>query len=451
MNSQVYLNPTPLSIISIPRDKVWLFSAPILRLLSQEADRCPQTDFLETKEESESESLEEDDFHDDDSFHALSLSDNDSDAMASSHISGGLALRESPLSRLRSKTDNSSKSDPLAGSFESISELASPVGKAASDTDENDDDENYFFHIAYNPSECTVMCAALEFSRLFEAPLAACKQLGYHDVEVLPEQFLNLQVDSEGEFNTSARILELTKPLSQHNISLFFLSSHFTDIVLIPHRFKKQVINILTKKNFEFSDISNSYIINRNLEIESLLSASEEDSDSPKDDNKTMQWFDQANIVPHIQKKVKLLLTGARPRRVKHCLLKASQCIASQDVPDYFSITRTSLNEVSLILPGSTRKRSTMGFDFQNIIGSAMDTIIPITVDLSELPLDSAGIVAGLASSLVDSMKSLQEPVSGRFEMNYLSMARSGIIMIPKENLKVVTKVVENMKYGTKE
>lgn len=91
-----------------------------------------------------------------------------------------------------------------------------------------------------------------------------------------------------------------------------------------------------------------------------------------------------------------------------------------------------------------------MGFDFRSIIGSALDVITPVAVDLSKLPIDSAGIVAGLASSLWESVRLIDEPETERFDMNYLSMARSAVVLIPRENLAVVTKMVNNMRLDLK-
>lgn len=261
---------------------------------------------------------------------------------------------------------------------------------------------------------------------------------------MLNDSFISLQVDTEGEFNNSARILELTRPLSQHKISLFFLSNHFTNIVLIPLAFQDKVIEILTHNSFEISDVSNSYIANGNTP--DLAPSDFADLPLAVDVRlHALQLLKDAHVKPKIHRKMKLLLTGARPGEVKQSILKTLQCIASNNVPEYFAITRSSLSEISLILPGSSRKRAAMGFDFRSIIGSTSDAIIPITVDLTKLPLDTTGIVAGLASSLLHSMKTIDESMTEELEMSYLSMARSAVIMIPQENLDVVTKMVKSM------
>ena len=66
-------------------------------------------------------------------------------------------------------------------------------------------------------------------------------------------------------------------------------------------------------------------------------------------------------------------------------------------------------------------------------MGSLLDTIIPISIDLSKLEINSTGIVAGLASKLSDTGL-----------LYYLSMARSGVIMIPKENIGVVGEILKS-------
>lgn len=450
MSGQVYLNPSRLSILSIPRDKVWIFSSAILKLLHQEAQQTPQSSFKSDLERDNSLSDELLDLEAELSDDSFQYDSEDTGRLGASTFSDLSVGKRALLTKHSSRTDNSSKSGPTGSSSESLAELSREPQLSDSELLLSEED-HHFFHIAYTPSECTVIFRTHANSGIFEEPLKVCQKLGYTDVVLLEKSYLNLQVDSEGEFNNSAKILELTKPLSQHNISLFFLSTHFTNIVLIPYDLKDKVIEILTEDNFIFSDISNSYILNGEVpdSAESLQTETNESSDSDAN-MKTMKILADANITPKIHRKVKLLLTGARPGEVKQSILKASQSIAASAVPDYFAITRSSFSEISLILPGSSKQRALMGFDFRSIIGSALDVITPVAVDLSKLPIDSAGIVAGLASSLWKSVRLNDEPETERFDMNYLSMARSAVVLIPRENLAVVTKMVNNMRLDLK-
>lgn len=438
--NQVRLDPTQLSILSIPRSLSWIFEAPILRLLHRESARTAQNRGF--ADDDQDEEFSEDD---------ISYDSGEDFDPSSSWESSRSSSKRGSLSRVKStgKVDNSCKDDAPhnSGGLSAQSACDNATSNARTDSDEaatdgaEDADGSFFFHIAYTPLECTVMCSSDVYKQYFVQPMELCQKAGLKDVFLIEEPFINLQIDSDGESNNSLRILELTRPLSENGISLFYLSSHFTDIVLIPHKAKDQVIQILSKHNFEFSDISNSYIINQRP----LPLPERQPSDSLANDIETaiLRLFRENDIAPKISRKAKLLLTGARPGEVSNSFLKVARCIGAGILPDYLAITRTSSNEVSLILPGSAKKRESLGFDFRSIIGSAMDIILPITVDLTRLPIDSTGIVAGLASHIINKSE------DSTFEMTYLSMARAGVVMIPEENLQKVTEVIGGFMGGS--
>lgn len=396
MNSQAHLNPTKLSIISVPRSKYWIFVSSILSLLYQESE----------KGSNESDSLSESDDEDEIPVHQLSLNGN---------------------SREGTPVDNSSKAREKSSN--NSSEVESDNLSVESCADYNDHD-NYFFHIAFTPEECTIICSKSKTDTLFRKPIQLCHQLGYNDVQLIEENFINLQINSDGS-DRSLQIIQLTRPLSDNGISLFFLSSHFGDIVLIPYRYKERVLDILTEKKYQYSDLSNSFIITNDVSIYAT-------------DSSKLDWLKDTQTRPHISSNIKLLLTGSRSGEVTNTIVKAATIIATDKVPPYFSITRTSINEVSLILPKSQKTRASLGFSASDIIGSELDVIVPIIVDLSLLPFDSPGIVAGLASKIMWGVDKLPNYVSYPFEMNYLSMARAGIIMIPEENVLFVSKVLND-------
>lgn len=463
MHTQAHLNPTELSILSIPRENCWIFASPILRLLHYESLKVNrfntgyESDFSTEEGEDETDEVdrrEEYEEYDDDMIQQIMTGLSSSWCIPNSNKRSirrneSMLRMSSSLEKSGLQVDNSSKADPQRDAFDSSDEsIGSDSIRGEDKGIENEKhDDNYFFHIAFTPIECTVICSSHLMKKLFEEPLNLCQQLNYDKVKLIDEFFLSLLIDSDGSFDNSSQILELTKPLSENDISLFFLSSHFSNIVLIPYNLKEKVIAILSKQNFEFSDISNSYIVSQ-IDDDSEL----EDADISQEieainlESRAFQLFKQTNIQPRINSNVNLLLTGARPGEVKNTILKTAKNISSGTIPDYFSITRTSVNEVSLLLPKSPRRRSLMGFSSKNIIGSIQDVIVPITVDLYKLPLDSTGIVAGLASRIINGVK-LAAQTDYPFEMNYLSMAQSAIIMVPKENLSLVSDILSNISY----
>jgi hypothetical protein len=443
MNTHVNINPARISIVSIPRDKYWIFTSSVLQLLYKESSSGNNS--LEYSEGD----LDEEDFdpllesssriHKRNSVSSANSSKRSS--TASTHFDSTNPLENSFKQSSTSSNpdsikppDNSSKIQDETWGTVRDRELSPEIST------DSDVEENYFFHIAFTPTECTIMCST-SLSYMFEQPLQICRELGYSDVKLLDDTFLSLQVDGDGCFDNSRRILELTKPLSDNSIPLFFLLSHFNDIVLIPYHLKEKVFTILTNKNFEFPDsVEGDDETNFNVQL-----AQEVDFRMLED--KTFSLFQEARIKPAIHSDMKLLLTGARSGEVNSTIMKTAKILTSAStIPAYFAITRTSINEVSLILPKSSKKRRLMGFDVKNIIGSTQDVIIPISIDFHKLPLDCTGLVAGVASKLLNGIKQLSSE-ENLFEMNYFSMARSGIIMIPQENVEIVGKVLDDINY----
>lgn len=394
----MHFNNVNLSVISLPRSKLWIFANAIVQLLYNAiGDENNHRDSSASSEDgTDSEHFAED--YD---------SDGDENDPASPFAKPSTESNEST----RKSVDNSSK----------------PQSELSTSTSHDDKEEtNYFFHVALTPSECTIICSTSLSNKFFNQPLRICQELGYSDVEKLPEEYLSLIVDSDGGFAKSHRILELTKPLSENNVALFYISSHFNDVVLIPSHLKQRVEQILILEHFIFSESSSSYISTYDMDDkkESALSDLHE---------KTFELLAKEDIHPQIHEKHKVLLTGARPGEIRYCILKTIKLIslATPSQPSYFAITRTFSNELSLILPKSHKLRSKYGYKSTSTIGSFQDVLVPIAMDLSKLPINCTGIVAGLANKLITKGGNL-------LEIAYLSMAKSGVILIPEEDLDLV-------------
>ncbi|CAK9439848.1 uncharacterized protein LODBEIA_P39480 [Lodderomyces beijingensis] len=425
MSIQVHFNEVELSVLSISRTKLWIFANSILHLLYDSIDEHP---------------FQENDVDEDASVVAHDSRQGRGkrkDGAKSGHSSDN---EESEITRV----DNSSKS--LYSDFNSLQLQESSANananvsanvNASANANANDTEDNNFMHIAISPCECTIICSTWLIEKFFKEPLAICQRLEYDDVHLLPDHYLSLIVDSDGGCDKSLRILELTKPLSENGISIFYISSHFNDIVLIPFDSKQAVMDVLTTKNFEFSEISNSFISNHRALDPGVVDDLSQVSPIYE---KTFEIFAAADIHPEINEKHELLLTGSRPGDVKSTTLKAIKLLslATTTQPTYFVLTRTFSNELSIIIPESQKFRLKYGFDSTSLIGSTQDIIVPVTMDFSNLPLNCTGIVAGLANMLITKGGNL-------IEIGYLSMAKSGVIMIPQENLESVKDIMRNI------
>lgn len=109
--------------------------------------------------------------------------------------------------------------------------------------------------------------------------------------------------------------------------------------------------------------------------------------------------------------------------------------------PRFLSLTLTDTEPASLLLergllqhfacPTPTNPMDSV------LLGSKEDVLVPIVFDLSTLPLESTGIVCGVAGRLVRGTKHriLGEP-EGSVEMSYLSTAKAGAVMVAEWELQ---------------
>jgi len=104
------------------------------------------------------------------------------------------------------------------------------------------------------------------------------------------------------------------------------------------------------------------------------------------------------------------------------------KCLISQPYPGFLSLTLTDTEPASLLLD----HKLLPNFNQDVLLGSKDDYLIPITLDLRELPMESTGIVCGVAGRLVGGTSGgLESPV----EMSYLSTARAGTVMVGENEL----------------
>jgi hypothetical protein len=266
------------------------------------------------------------------------------------------------------------------------------------------EDDGLFFHLAFTTEEVTLMCSTKVMKKYLSKAIELDK-----DSILISDEFFIIQVFSDG-LNIGKKILELTQPLSLNNISLFFISNYFSDLVLVSIKDKIKALKILEESQRKDIDETSN-----DLEI------------------KTFELLKKNNIIPKLDTDIKLVLTGARSGDSVEILKQTAESISRLNTesikndnnisfPKYFAITRTPTEEIGLLLPYDDIELSKLKFSKVNMMGSLQDYYYPIFIDLKKLPLDLKGIVAGMASKL------LRIKID---EMSYLSLGRSGFVLIP--------------------
>jgi hypothetical protein len=91
--------------------------------------------------------------------------------------------------------------------------------------------------------------------------------------------------------------------------------------------------------------------------------------------------------------------------------------------PRFISITLAHEDPPSLLMD-----RNLLGLFSDSLVGDMDNILIPIFLDLVNLPSEVTGIVCGVSGRLVDDMK-----MTATSELSYLSTARAGVVILPEE------------------
>lgn len=88
-------------------------------------------------------------------------------------------------------------------------------------------------------------------------------------------------------------------------------------------------------------------------------------------------------------------------------------------------------------------ERASVGNFGDVLLGSKDEFLVPITLDLGELPFEATGIVCGVAGRLCggggsDDDEAAAEEMDGnnKIEMSYLSTTRAGTVMVNEADLE---------------
>lgn len=104
--------------------------------------------------------------------------------------------------------------------------------------------------------------------------------------------------------------------------------------------------------------------------------------------------------------------------------------------PRFLSLTLTDTEPASLLLERSLLHHFATSSGESVLLRNEEDVQIPLILDLAALPMESTGIVCGVAGRLVGGTRTgmLGEP-AGPVEMSYLSTAKAGAVMVAQEEL----------------
>jgi len=371
-----------------------------------------------------------------------------------------------------------------------------------------------FLNVSITPVECSIICSRHLADRFVRPVAQTLNQLyganskvakSRTEVQISSEDYIAIQVDGQG-LDAGQRVLELTSPLAMAGISIFFITTYFSDYILVPFRSHKTVTKALQQRGFVFSQSADAFVsqlspssptvpqgvrpISSPTFYENSAPTTPPAKDLPELQIRTFTKLTRNNISPLVDSEVRLANCAGsrepdaeRDEQLKNDLLQVlistsylpeaadqrkdlnpsttvDPGLAEADAIDldfgakFLSLTITAREPISVLLEHRLLVR--LG---GSLLGakSEEDALIPITLDLRHLPLDATGIVCGVAGRLAqgstDDFEQLNlSPLSEvtpdplePVEISFLSTVRAGTVIVKANHL---AKALDALKYG---
>jgi hypothetical protein len=318
--------------------------------------------------------------------------------------------------------------------------------------------ENHgFLNISVTPIECSVVCHTLWAHQVFQPVIDRLPEEAQKRVSISKETYMVFSVSSAG-MEAGQRVMDLTAPLAMVGISIFFITTYYTDFILVPSKDHQTVVRALLARGFEFSESDSAYVAPAAASHSRVASISSEPPSTPPPSNvaelqaRTFSHLKKRNVVPFVERNLHLVQCSgkeisplddyaSRPnsngignnRRTEgsnwldaiDSKLYMGLVTALTQQPRFLSVTLSKDDAPSLLLD-----KALLPLFGDSVAGDTEGDLVPIFLDLSNLPLDSTGIVCGVAGRLVDEFR-IQD-LQGS-ELSYLSTARAGAVVLSSE------------------
>ncbi|KUI60778.1 hypothetical protein VP1G_07983 [Cytospora mali] len=316
------------------------------------------------------------------------------------------------------------------------------------------DQKHGFLNISVTPIECSIVCHDAWSKKFFEPIIKQLPKDAAKTVSMSKQSYLVLRVSSPG-MDAGRRVVDLTSPLGLAGIPIFFITTYYSDFIIVPSKDRQAVVQVLLAGGFECPEDSNSSFVSPGAlsHTRGLSSEADKPPSSPPPSNvaelqaRTFKLLKKHNVVPHIEPDLRLVQCSGKDvshnegyswparsysgngNRREAWVDKVDTkfytgliaALASQ--PKFLSVTLTEEDEPSLLLDKSLL--DTFG---DSLIGPMEAELVPIFLDLVDLPFDTTGIVAGVAGKLAEELQMEQNA-----ELSYLSTAKTGAVILSSE------------------
>jgi hypothetical protein len=319
------------------------------------------------------------------------------------------------------------------------------------------DNQHGFLNISVTPIECSVVCHNSWAKNVFEPAIKNLPREAQKTISISKDTYLILSVISAG-MDAAGRVMELTSPLALAGIPIFFITTYYSDFILVPSKDRQAVIQALLARGFELAENESNFVSpgasshTRGTSHSSGPPATPPPSTVAELQVRTFELLKKRNVVPYIDPDLHLVQCSGREtsqfggggdfsrrpplsRQVTgngqrqgwldniDTKLYTSLVSALVSQPKFLSITLAQDDPPSLLLD-----KSLLDLFGDSLIGDTEGRLAPIFLDLVSLPIEATGIVCGLAGKLVQEMRMTESS-----ELSYLSTARAGAVILSCE------------------
>lgn len=302
--------------------------------------------------------------------------------------------------------------------------------------------------------------------------------------------YLAMQIDGEG-ICSGARLLSLTRPLADAGVSILFITTYFSDYVLVAACDEAKVRRTLLSGEFEFEDLSGSFVSRPASSRAATPTKARSPAQSPRvehagfdglriaDDlarasqrhtqqqqqqmassSRSLDGLRQSNVTAKLHRDTELAMAGLRADL--HELIPAlTDVLLREEKPQFFSLTAAPETPVSVLLPLSMAgvgpapidgaNNATKGaFVSRELLLGGLEPLVPLSLDLTSLTdggLQGCGIVctavealaahhdAAIAAAAAVAGDRAGETESDELVMSYLSTAVTGNVLLPADDV----------------
>ncbi|KJZ71758.1 hypothetical protein HIM_08843 [Hirsutella minnesotensis 3608] len=316
------------------------------------------------------------------------------------------------------------------------------------------ENQHGFLNISVTPLECSVVCHSSWAMNVFLPFINTLPPDVAKNVIVFQGSYMVLSIISAG-VDAAGRVIELSSPLALAGIPIFFITTYYSDFILVPSKERRNVIKALSSHGFELSenqsDFVNSFVYGRKNSTGQSVSppSTPPPSNASELQARTFDLLQKRHVSPFAADGLQLvqcsgreisqlnnscchrstgrqaLTMDHRQSWIENVDTKLYTCIISALVsrPRFMSLTLAQDDPPSLLLD-----RKLLPLFGDSIVGDIDTSFVPIFLDLVNLSSGVTGIVCGVAGRLVQDMHMIETS-----ELSYLSTARAGAVILTEE------------------